>query len=80
MINSNISNLILAKTNLTEVNSENVILGLSLVGWNFKVYDGSIFLNKEKIAVSDSDLSFMRSGITAYNTNHKHRFAEDISF
>lgn len=69
MINERILNIIKSGTNFTEVTTDNIVMALSCCGWNYKIYNGFIYLKKEKIAISDEDLSFMRSGIPAYNAD-----------
>lgn len=50
MINSKIQDIILSKTNITEVSPENIVIALSAIGWNFKIYNNSIFLGKKKLS------------------------------
>jgi hypothetical protein len=70
MKNQQILEILLDNTNLTEITPENIVLALSCCSWNYTIYKGQyIYLKGKKVGVSPEDITFMRSGIDAYNAD-----------
>lgn len=67
-----IEGIVSEHTKIKVLTPENIVDALGAVGWNYTIYtDNSIFLKKVKITLSDSDMTFMRSGLPFFNEGKK---------